>query len=73
MRGEYSWKLGGRGPRGGDSGREGLVSAIEAQTGVGDNSLTASSLLKDKSTRIDSQSGVANNTFASGRYFKIVK
>ena len=70
MRGEYSWKLGCRGPRGGDSAhQEGLVSVTGAQTGVGDNRLTASSPAKDKSTRIDSESRVVNNTLASARYF----
>ena len=73
MRGEYSWKIGGRGPRGENSAREGLVSVSGPRNGVEDNKLVLeASLVKDKSThlRIDSnsQSPVDNNSFASARY-----
>ena len=66
--------MGGRGPRGENSAREGLVSVIGPRNGVEeDNKLVLeASLVEDKSThlRIDtnSQSPVDNNSFASARY-----
>ena len=72
MRGKYSWKVGGRGPRGEDSAQEGLVTVIGPHNGVEDNKLVLeASLVKDKSTRwIDSstESQVDNRSFASARY-----
>ena len=73
MRGEYSWKMGGRGPRGESSAREGLVSVIGPRNGAEDNQLVLEALLvKDKSTHLrsdtNSQSLVDNRSFASARY-----
>ena len=75
MRGEYSWKVGGRGPRGENSAQEeGLVSVIGLHNGAAEaNQLVLeASLEKDKSTHLrsdtNSQSLVDNRSFASARY-----